>query len=92
MNIIDKIKPILYTNYKREDRSAIWNWCDEYHTTIEINSANLENMANTNLVWGFFGGTSPEINKKAIIKLAQALGVMGIDNPEGGLKGGLQSK
>lgn len=88
-NIIHRIIPILQTNTKCETRSDIWNWCSGYSSKVEINKENLENRANTNLVFGFFGGTSLEINRMAIIKLAQALGVMGLNNPEGGVEGGI---
>jgi len=81
-NILDRILPILKKNQEIEQRSDLWNWCKDHHDQVEINEANLENMANTNLVWGFFGGTVSGDNYDTIVKLAQAVGVIGIQNPE----------
>lgn len=84
-SIVERIIKILFVNYKNENRSELWNWCLDHSSKIKIDRESLENMANSQLVWGFFGGTDPALNNIAIIKLAQAVGVCGIQNPENGL-------
>lgn len=79
---IEKIKAILAINKEKEERSATWQWCVSYIEKVEINEANLENMAHNSLTHGIFGGTVNEINKEAVRNLAEAFGVVGISNPE----------
>jgi hypothetical protein len=88
--IIDKLITILNKNLPKEQRSKIWEWCISHISKVEINKMNLDNMANTELVWGIYGGYpgnegNPTINRKAIENLAKAIGTMGVQNPEGGV-------
>ncbi len=78
MNIMDRILPVFSINYPRETRDVVWNVCMESARRIELNEANLENMCGTDLVTGFGGGGGAQ----EIVKLAKALGVCGISNPE----------
>lgn len=78
MNIVERLKPIFEKNYSRETRDAVWNYCMERAVTVDLNEANLENMCGTALVTGFAGVNGHQ----EIIKLAEALGVCGISNPE----------
>lgn len=82
--MIERILPALYRNYPREERSQLWDWCMSYATIVDVTPENLDNMANNGLVHGFFGGTHQVVNEHAVISLAQALGVYGIQNPENG--------
>lgn len=78
MNIINRIIPIFEKNYPLEVRDIVWNQCMDIAMKTELNEANLENMCSTSLVYGFGG----EAGTKEIKKLAEALGVSGIGNPE----------
>lgn len=78
MSIVDRILPVFKKNYPREVRDVIWNYCMEQAMMADLNEANLENMCGTALVSGFGGGGGqPEL-----VRLAEALGVSGISNPE----------
>ncbi len=84
---VDKIVSIFNKNFLKEKRDSIWDWCVSEIKKVELNEYNLENMTHNNLIWGIFGGTVPEKNREALIRLAEALGVAGISNPEGGQHG-----
>ena len=75
---MDRILPVFEKNYPLESRDAVWNNCMDVARTVELNEFNLENMASTPLVSGF-GGKGGMVE---IIRLAEALGVCGIGNPE----------
>lgn len=78
MSIVERILPVFQRNYPREVRDVVWNYCMNMAMSVELNEFNLENMCQTALVSGFGGGGGhPEI-----VKLAEALGVCGITNPE----------
>lgn len=84
---VEKIKSIRNLNLAKEKRSPMWEWCQSHHNTVEFNEANLDNMANNELTFGMFGGFGEdrqEPNIKALIRLAQGVGVWGVQNPEGG--------
>ena len=98
MNILERILRVYEENILAENRTNMWDWCQSHNSKVELNESNLENMANTDLVFGFFGGSHemglPESNtnaaiervtRTALLKLAQLIGVSGIENPEGGL-------
>ena len=76
--IIQRLKPVLEKNYPLESRDIIWDACMANSIQIEMNEENLENMCGTLLVYGFGGGGG----QKEIVKLAKALGIAGITNPE----------
>lgn len=78
MSIIDRILPVFAKNYPREVRDVIWNYCMNSAMQVPLTESNLENMCCTALVSGFGGGGG----KEEIVKLAEALGVCGITNPE----------
>ena len=78
MSIMDRILPVFQTNYPRETRDVIWNYVMASSMKAELTEANLENMCQTALVGGFGGGGG----KVELVKLAEALGVCGITNPE----------
>lgn len=78
MRIIERILPIFAKNYPRESRDVIWNYCMAQAMKSELNEANLENMCGTALVSGFGGGEG----RRETVKLAEALGICGISNPE----------
>lgn len=78
MSIVERILPVFQKNYPRETRDVIWNYCMERSMQTELTEANLENMCGTSLVTGFGGGGG----KEEIVKLAEALGICGISNPE----------
>ena len=75
---MDRILPVLKRNYDLEVRDIVWNMCMDKAAGIEVNEGNLENMFSTNLVYGF-GGCN---GKEELIRLAEAIGVAGITNPE----------
>lgn len=76
--IIDRILPIFEKNYPLEVRDVVWNGCMNRAMETEMTETSLENMCNTSLVYGFYGAGG----MKEIKKLAEALGVSGIGNPE----------
>jgi hypothetical protein len=78
MKTIERILPVLNKNYPLEKRDVVWNTCTALSIQVEMNEENLENMCSTHLVSGFGG----HAGQKETIKLAQALGVCGISNPE----------
>lgn len=87
--MIDKIVDVLNRNLQKEVRSDIWEWCFSHVSKVPITQENLENMSKTELVWGIYGGYSGNqgselFNSIAIAKLAQGLGILGLQNPEGG--------
>ena len=82
--MINRILKALGVKQAAEKLDSMWLWCYSYSDKIEINESSLENIANTNLVHGFFGITNPHINSGAIINLCFALGVFKVVNPEGG--------
>lgn len=83
MSILDRILKAFKKNFESEKRDTIWDHCVSIISTIELNEANLDNFTKNNLTYGMFGGSSPEVNRKIIIKLAEAVGVTGLNNPEG---------
>jgi hypothetical protein len=76
--ITDRIIPVFKKNSAIEVRHLIWDACTKVSKTEELTEENLDNMCQTNLVTGFGGGGGTE----EIVKLAEALGVSGITNPE----------
>lgn len=82
--MIDRIFKTLKRNEPNEKREQQWDWCYSYSTQVEINENSLENMANSYLVHGFFGGTDAVYTSGIINKFAAALGIYGLENPEGG--------
>lgn len=82
--MINRILPIFKRNSQSESVAPIWEWCLEHNSKVEMTEENLENMANTELVFGFFGGSITPDDRGALVKLAQAVGVCGVQNPEGG--------
>lgn len=83
----DRIIGIFNRNILNESRGPIWDWCVNTIKTVELNEANLENMANNYLTFGTFGGKGKEGNRDTLKRLAEALGIVGITNPEGGPHG-----
>ena len=84
--MFERIIPAFQKNFPGEQRSRLWEWCHQYSGQVPLTEENLDNMANTNLIWGFFGGTMSTDNHETLVKLAQAVGVCGIQNPENGLQ------
>ena len=84
--IVTRIKTTLHSNYQIENKSQLWKWCSDHHVQVDVNRDTLEDMANNTLTWGFMGGQSEHLNVNAIIDLAKAIGVSGIQNPENGDK------
>lgn len=87
--ILAKILVVYSRNIFIEKRSAIWDTCYEYQRKVGLNRENLENMAGNTLVTGFFGFTDnrdmdPVIISDTLFRLAVAVGVRGLQNPEGG--------
>lgn len=84
--MIKKLITILNINILKETRGKTWEWCVQFIQKVEINEFTLNNMANNNLTWGIFGGgDKPGLSHKdAIIRLAEAMGVICIHAPEGG--------
>jgi hypothetical protein len=78
MNLMDRILPVFERNYPLETRATVWERCMSDAMQVELTEANFENMCGTALVSGFGGGGG----LAEIVKLAQALGVYGITNPE----------
>lgn len=78
MNLIERLLPIFHRNFPWENRGIIWNQCMAQATQVPLTEANLDNMCQTALVSGFGGGGG----KLELLKLAQALGVCGVSNPE----------
>jgi hypothetical protein len=81
--MIDRILSAYNRNFPTEERGPIWQWCMD-NNSVAMTKDSLDNMANSTLVFGFFGGTDVNINRGALTRLAKALGVRGIENPEGG--------
>lgn len=81
--IIDRILTAFNKNIGLEKRDAIWDWCVDIIKNTGLTEENLDNFTKNNLTQGIFGGSSTEINRRIIIKLAEGLGVVGINNPEG---------
>lgn len=77
-NILDRIIPLFQKNYNLEVRDIVWDTCMAQATKVELNESNLENMCSTDLVAGFGGSGGNE----ELVRLAEALGVCGISNPE----------
>lgn len=79
-DLVEKILDVFYRNYPLETRDVVWDNCMDIAMKTELNRPNLENMCGTSLVcgFGFVGGSG----KKEITKLAQALGICGVSNPE----------
>jgi hypothetical protein len=79
---IDKITEVLKTNLPLENRELEWDLCFNYSSKWAITQAHLDNMANTNLCYGFFGGTQDVNTDESHVgraeysfrKLAEALG------------------
>lgn len=78
MITVERLKSIFEKNYPRENRDAVWNYCMERAVPVELSEANLENMCQTALVTGFVGVNG----QKELVKLAEALGISGMSNPE----------
>lgn len=78
MNILDRILPVYRRNYPREIRDVIWNYMMDQAAKVELNQSALDNMCNTPMTMGFVGVNGRE----EIVRLAEALGVSGITNPE----------
>jgi len=78
MSIIERILSVFQKNYPNETRDVIWNCIMAMSAKTELTESNLENMCQTPLVSGFGGGEG----RGEIIKLAEALGISGISNPE----------
>ena len=79
MKLIERILSVFHKNYPLEKRDAVWNNCMEKAMQSELNEANLENMYETNLIYGFGNRTG---GMEEVVALAKAVGVCGIDNPE----------
>jgi hypothetical protein len=78
MSIVERILPVFDRNYATEKRDVIWDMCMKDALKTVINEHNLENMCCTSLVSGFGGGGGvPEI-----VRMAEALGIAGVSNPE----------
>lgn len=81
MNIVERMLPVFYKNIHLNEKGMIWNACKQHAETVELTVENFENMAQTDLIWGFFGGTQSREIRPTIIKFAQAVGIVGIENP-----------
>ena len=81
--MINRILTALSKNEGQDQLSPTWVWCYNHSQQVEINEDTLKNMGNNNLVFGFLGGVHI-INSNVINRLATALGIYGIKNPEGG--------
>jgi hypothetical protein len=77
----------LERNLSKEKRDSIWTWCIDIIRQEQISVYSLENMANNNLTKGIFGGENTSLNRRSLIRLAEAIGVVGVQNPEGGQHG-----
>jgi len=55
--MIDRITKIFQRNLPLENREATWDWCLAHNQQVPITVENLENMADNNLCFGFFGGS-----------------------------------
>lgn len=78
MTIVERILPVYNRNYPRETRDVIWNYMMDRALKVDLTEANLYNMGDNALSSGFCGA----YGQKEIVKLAEALGVCGISNPE----------
>jgi len=81
--VLTRILATLKRNSNKENNSAMWEWIMSKSSETSINYTNLENMANTNLIFGFFGITITPPDQEALYKLAEHCGVRGLQNPEG---------
>lgn len=77
-NILDRIVPIFRKNYNVEVRDFVWNACMEKAIKVDLTEQNFENMCQTDLVQGYGGGGGGF----ELVRLAEAVGVAGIGNPE----------
>lgn len=82
--MLDRILTAFNKNFPTEERSEMWNWVHSHSGQVELTEANLNNMGQNNLCFGFFTGTAAGDTNTAIIDLAKALGVCGLQNPENG--------
>lgn len=80
--MIERILKAFNKNLPIENREATWDWCLSYNKSVPITEESLNNMADNNLCFGFFGGSyigNDEISHRdrarySIKKLAEALG------------------
>jgi hypothetical protein len=87
MNILDRILPIYKRNHELEKRADVWEWCNSHNISVPMTEANFENMANTDLIFGFFSSfdiSSMVNDQNTLNRFAELLGVRGVQNPEGG--------
>ncbi|MDD5006563.1 MAG: putative sugar O-methyltransferase [Candidatus Omnitrophica bacterium] len=81
--IVTRILAVLKRNSENENPGEMWNWIKSQSAEVEINAKSLEDMANNKLIFGFFGITITPDDREALLKLAEAVGVRGLQNPEG---------
>ena len=81
MSIVERIIPVFYKNIHKQEKGGMWDHCNSHAETVELTVENLEDMAHTELIWGFFGGTQSREIRPTIVKFAQAVGIVGIENP-----------
>lgn len=81
-SILDRILNAYSRNEGRENPSPMWDYCVRESKKLNLTIENLENMGNNELVTGFFWDRQPE-DHVALLRLAEAIGVRGIQNPEG---------
>jgi hypothetical protein len=78
MNLLNRILSVLQKNDPLDARDVIWTWMRNQVGKIDLTEATLENMCQTDLVRGFCG-----VNGRVeLVRLAEALGISGISNPE----------
>jgi hypothetical protein len=81
--IIARILKAYSRNDGKENPSDMWEYCVRRSKEVDLTTENLDNMGNSTLVTGFFGITATPDDNEALRLLAEALGVRGIQNPEG---------
>jgi hypothetical protein len=82
--MIERITEVFNRNTSIEKRAGVWEHCYGYYSQVPMTVENLEVMSHTNMVYGFFGGTGDgTLDREVVVRLAKAVGVLGINNPEG---------
>ena len=80
--MINRILKSLSKNYPIETVGFVWESCRAYSLTMEIMEDSLQLMCLNQLTNGFFSAHSDKLDRGALVKFAQSLGLYGIENPE----------
>ncbi len=81
-SMFNRIIRAYHQNEDKESPSPMWDFCVRESKKTELTIENLENFGNNSLNTGFFWERQPD-SLEALKLLAEAVGVRGIQNPEG---------